>query len=199
MNYFKQSVIASNAVFFVLVMVAAPSYATHHRDHALGFLEQIAPHIVTIQAFAPSVASMVVPGTHPWQLTWDGSEAGGMLLDNVAAIGGRVESVIDTLNGDISPMCYQLGLPAPIDELDCARRLINQPNHSQGVRSALQFATSAMYGVIVVTSWGEGCEPSGQWCSNESLSIILGQLDQIWKNLDQALWHINDAIEENGR
>lgn len=181
---------------FLLMVCSSSAFGEHHRQHALGYLNTIPDRVETILLFTRSIASRIIPGTHPQQLTWENNEIGGIFPGNIEGIGDRVASAMNALEGNVDPLCYQLGLPDSADTLDCARRLINQPNPWTGVRSALQFSGSAMYGMFILTLWEEGCDPTGQWCSDADVSIVLTQLNEVWKNLDSALWHINDAIRE---
>jgi len=181
--------------FILLSLIAIPCHAEHHRDHALSYLEQIQPRVDIIQAFIVNVAARATPTTHAQQLTYEPpNSVAGIFPGNIDGIGERTQQAIETLNGNFSPMCYQLGFNQG-EDLQCARRLINQPNNT-GTRSSLQFITTAMYGAAVFTYWEEGCDPTGQWCSDRDLMIVQLQLNEIWAATQLALWHINDAIRE---
>lgn len=178
----------------VLLMVfSAPAYAEHHRQHALGFLADIEQRAQIILAHAQNFAAAVPAGTHPQQLTYENGEIGGLFPANISGIVDRVIRAQNALNGYFDPLCHQLPAPSNENVLDCARRLINQPNQAVGVRSALQFVHGAQYGITVFTQWDDY---EGQWPSDDNLSIMNGQLAEIWGDLDEALWHINDAIRE---
>lgn len=186
-------------LFIILaLLVCGPVLAEHHRGHALGYLEQIAPKVEIVEQWSVAFASQAVPTTHEWQLVYEGpGEVSGIFPGNIEGIKIRAQQAIAALSGEFHPMCYQLGLePGPGQDLECARRFINQPNNHIGVRSLLQFCTSAMYGQTIFALWDEGCDSTGQWCSDENQSILLGHVNMIWAAAQQAAWHINDAIRE---
>jgi hypothetical protein len=175
------------------MLMPSPALAEHHRGHALAYLEQIQYRIDIIKDYSTAFAKSTTKTTHEWQLTVDADgNASGVFIGNMNGIEQRVQQAIETINGNFSPMCYQLGF-TPEQDLQCARRLINQPNNHIGIRSALQFSTSAMYGISIFTLWSEDCEP--QYCGH-TLSILTSALNTIWSDTQQALWHINDAIRE---
>jgi len=184
--------------FILLSLIAIPCHAEHHRDHALSYLEQIQPRIDIIQAFIVNFAARSTPTTHAQQLTYEPPNVvGGIFPENIDGIEQRIQQTIEVINSDdLSPMCYQMGFTYG-QELECARRLINQPDESKGVRSALQFLTSATYGAATFVYWEDGCDPTGQWCSDQDLMIVQLQLNEIWAATQLALWHINDAINED--
>jgi hypothetical protein len=180
-------------IFILLSIITFPGYAEHHRGHALSYLEQIQFKVDIVRDFSVNFAQNTTPTTHGHQLILDADgNASGVFIGNMNGIEQRVQQTIETLNGNFSPMCYQLGF-TPDEDLQCARRLINQPNNHIGIRSALQFATTAMYGISVFTLWDEDCHP--QYCGH-TLNILTNQLNMIWSDMQQAQWHINDAILE---
>ncbi len=195
----KMTVLTGIMKIFILLLalVAFSANASHHRGHALGYLEQIQERVEIIQAYSVNLASRLTPGTHPWQLTFTPPNiVGGVFPGNIYGIEVRTKVAIDALNGIFPPICYQYGLQ-PGEELKCARRLINQPHAaSPGPRSVLQYSTTAMYGVAVFVTWEEGCDPTGQWCSDADLAVVVFVLNDLWADAQWALWHINAAIKE---
>jgi len=72
-----------------------------------------------------------------------------------------------------------------LDALKDARRMINQPDNNAPQSMLYNIRACLVYGINLI-----GNEPT------DTLVTALRPTQQAWRDLDNALWHVNDAITE---
>lgn len=154
----------------LLLLLALPVQAAHHRSHALGFLlESMEFHAESQHRFAIYLSRQQCTGT-PAQCA--------KVIEFTAIIGLNLD-LIDAKQAELHT-ALEAG------DLETLRALVNQPQ--QAGQSILQHMFRINYPAAVLLF--SGATPI------TPLQRLLISNTVAWRNMDRVIWHINDAIRE---
>ena len=165
-------------IFVILLLVAIPAHADHHRSHAIDFLLAAADELAIVQQEISRYTNSYEPGD---ALFYTDARVHSQLQN--------IDNALDSIGTQISVALAHLADPRDAS-LDLARRSLTQPTTS-GEKSAVMQAWIVIYTNNVIRN---NTEPGTSKGSN--MLGVVGHGSVMWRHLDEAVWHVNDAIRE---
>ena len=156
-------------MLLALSLVSFPAAAEHHRGHAVVHLGNACNQLQqSVISLDRWEDSLLSPNTNTFVI----------VRSNLARVTGTVCNT--------APDMLVSG-----EDLDAIRRELTQPSQIERPVSAVIDLFFALYGVdfTVVGTEGQGADYNNFY-------RFVARLNDAWKHLDLAIWHVNDAIRE---